>query len=263
MITCDVRGLVGFIPAYLTYPQHVSEFVRYIAQARAGLADADLDLTSFSTLASEDPYPITYYTGTTETTCLAVMRELLDASGSYMYFSGAGKLVVGQMRFRTAALSVNQSFGQGLIVRIRKIANPMTLWELKLGYGVSWTVQDNATLAGAARETAHADLVSEKRRYVTDDLGSKVSPMSRTETHETFYQSATDAAAEATRRLGFWDSTFGLYEIELAEVQFLITVGTTVKITYGRFGFESGLDLFVLGVAENASTRRTIIQAFG
>ena len=262
-VTCDARGVVGDADAPFGFPQYVGEIARHIAKVRAGLVDADLDTASFDTLESEETYQIGYYTGTQETTCIALLRKLLDASGAYLYFTGPGKLTVGQMRFRTAALTVSQTEGQGLIRRIRKISNPLTMWKLKLGYDVNWTVQTNESLAAAVRGTAHGDFVGVERRYVQSSLGSAVSSMSRQETQDTFYVSGANAATEATRRLGFWDSTFGVYEIELAEVQFLISVGSTIKIKYPRFGFESGLDLFVLGVMENAATRVTTIQAFG
>ena len=256
-LTCDVEGENA--GASVTFPQTCSDIVKHILLTYSGRASGDLDAASFTQLGTDSTAPLSYYTGTAQLTIAQVMTELLDSVGGYYYLGRDGKVVVGQMRWRTPAATLSYSAGQ--IASIARVRGPAPVWLVKCGYKRMWTVMRSTDFAGAVTQAVRDERGREWRfAGSADSAHLSLHALAEALTRFSHFDSSSDASAEAARQQAMHELHDRVFNIDARNVQFQIDPGDTITVTHPRYGFGSGRDCFVVGVTENSNGRATQLQ---
>jgi hypothetical protein len=136
------------------------------------------------------------------------------------------------------------------------------VWRYAMNCVKNWTIQTTDTLAGSVSDADRAFYAQEWRTEERSDSSVKTAHLSAQDiTADGYFISATDANTEALRRL-----TILKYRSVLIKVVVIINpanaasfeVGSDIKITYKRFGLQSGKVLKI--ISSEADYRKGQIQ---
>lgn len=258
LVTADVQG-DNACPD-VTFPQRAADLVRRIAKQRAGLTAGEIDATALATLNSNAPYALSFYTGTQNPTIAEVLDEILGSVGGFRYFTAAGVLVMGQLRFRPATFSISRAAAQIAADGLRVPRQAPPAYSVKLGYGRMWTVMQPNDFAGVVSDAFRAERSTEFRyRSSSDSSVSDRYATAREIVEPTLIDSSTHADLEAYRRLLLLKSA-RVVEIDARRVPYQITPGQTITVTHPRFGFDAGVSVAALGVSEDADSCATVVR---
>lgn len=242
-LTASVQGLkIG------TYVNDIANLIKHIAQyaGKPGtqFTDADIDLTNFTAFSTSYPQAVGYYVNAGENS-IAVMQELAASIDARVMISRTGKLTLKQLaaptgsatRTITADDMRENSFMPGEKIPLRA--------GIVLNYCKNWTVQKELK---SAIPPEHKSLFADewqtqqvKNDTIATDYNEHVTPEPLT----SYLINATEALAEANRRLAFYSTPITLYQFTGNFGCFDLTLGQEITVVHQRFGFSAGKNVIV------------------
>jgi len=257
-VTADVRGdRTGG-----SYVETAGALVRRIATARCGLADpGDLDVAAFEAFAQAVPAPVGLFVEDAATG-LDLLDDLMDTVGGHFGFDRSGALTVG--RIDEPAPDPVIRFDETQILEIERVALTLPAWRRKIGYRRYWRPLDAEGVAGSVDDEARADLGERFRYVVAADPAIKARHLLSDElVEEGLLALATDAQAEADRRLTVFGADRDAFRVRLKTQPFVLDLGQSVRIAYGRYGLQAGRSLIVVGMTEDAAINEVTLDLWG
>jgi hypothetical protein len=222
---------------------------------KAGILNADITAADVTALDTAATYDCGYWvTDSGDTTGIAVMDALSNSVGAWWGVDRLGKFRMGQI---VAPLSGN-SIGTLTAIDIIKIdrvrssdqGGGVPSWQVKLNYARMFTVQSD--LAAAVPTALKSDRAEEWRTVLANDASIKTQWPKAVEVElNTHLISATDAAAEATRRLNLYKVRRDTLQARVKLPDALaasIDLGATVMVQLNRFGMSAGKAFLVTGI---------------
>ncbi len=257
-LTADVQG-----DAVGGFAQSTAAIVRRIVTSKGGFLDPEeLEPAAFAQVDLMTPAPISYYVRDAGVSILTVIEALLAAIGGFSRVTWRGTFTIGVLAFTPPVLTIRDD---AHLVSYRRVTTPLPVWRHKLGYAKAWTVQSQEEVNTSSAPAAVKDFVGHAFRYAeTSDLMVRERRRLAEETTvEGWFDLATDAQAEADRQFALFAADRDRYDLELAQYQFRVEPGQTVRVQVPRFGLTAGRDFLVQGVTEQTAMQRTLLQVWG
>ncbi len=187
------------------YVETTAEIARRVVATRLGagnLSEGEIDELAVAALALAQPAPVGYWVGTAQVTAREVLDNLLGAIGGWHAFTREGK-------FTVARLDLTGTPAETLTVSDMALRQPperaevAPVWQVRMGWGVSWLVQSADDLASEAPDKAR---YGNARRYApaSDSTIRARHRGARSLTVEAYFAFESDAQAEAARLLALY-----------------------------------------------------------
>lgn len=268
VITCDFKGDNDpSAPDGLGYVDTAAGIVRRIVGTRGPqpITDsADYDLASFTDFPGTQPIGI--YIGTEPRAVEAVLDEAMGSVGGFWLFrrNSAIRLARLDAPDSGSVRSTERTIEDGSL-KVEESNDPV--WRVRLGYRRYRIVQDGSAIATSVGSEERADL-GQEYRYVSSDetLGQDIKtayPQAREIEILTNIDDETDAQSECDRLLNLYGRHRKIWQYTETRNLFKISVCQSVRVTHNRLGFEDGRNVVVIGIAESAGSRRTLLTVWG
>lgn len=254
-ITCDVQGAKPS-GVYLT---KVADIANDLA-LKVGLTGGDIDSASITALNTACPYTVGLYIQD-RANLLEIYDQLFKSIGGYYGFSRAGLLKFGRLDAPTGTATLElidddiESFGVDLNTTYQPIKT------YRLGYKKYWVVQDSS-LSTLVTEANRADLGQAFRAvYATNSVPNWPLAL-EPNMAETLISNSTDAQTECNRVATINNTLRKVYTIRATTAPQRIEVGQEIKITYPRYGLNSGAYAIVTGINESPTSNRVELKVW-
>jgi hypothetical protein len=214
---------------------------------KGGISSGDITAADVTALDTAAAYETGYWvTDGTDTTGIMVLDALANSVGGFWGVDRLGKFRMGQL----AAPIIGNSIGTISALDIIKIdrvrstdqGGGVPAWQVTLNYGRMFTVQTD--LAAAVPTVLKSDRAEQWRTVLANDSSVKTQwPKAVEVTFDTHLLSASDAATEATRRLGLYKVRRDTLQarVKLSDAMAAaIDLGKTLTVQVNRFGMSAG-----------------------
>ena len=265
-VTVDARGHKDNITG--NYIETTADIIRTTLRDYAGISTDLIDHTAFNSFNGLQPGDVgIFLPAGDQSTVTDFIRRLAFGAGA-IFGERAGIFTIQRLDPPSPTI-VHWAFSDRDILdnRIRRLDLPYRIpWKAwGVGYGVNWTIQTAADLAGAVTQTRRTYLQSERRfSYVQSPSIAEFHATSHgAPLRDSFFASAAVAAAEAQRLLGLYSYGRALYEIVVKTALFSVHIGQVVRITYHRWDMDGGKNYVVVGVSDDADSVETTLLVFG
>lgn len=262
-LTCDIEGSI--VNENDPLIETCADIVQDIFDRVLGLVPADdLELSSFSRMNLDAPYPLNLYSGNNDVTVANVLRDLLASVNGFLILLRNGTYRIGVFQ---KSNNVVRSILQSEIHGISRLSTPMPIWRLTMGYARAWTTQDATSLPGldpnVPAERALRDFIGEEFRTVTNaDISVRNERLLAQDIRrDTLLTTAADALAVSAQIRGVMHKSADIYRFTVRDHQFLIRPGDTIEVTFARWGLNSPTKFVVFAVSENSEDLLTTIEA--
>jgi len=222
---------------------------------KGGISSGDITAADVTALDTAAAYETGYWvTDGTDTTGIMVLDALANSVGCFWGVDRLGKFRMGQL----AAPIIGNSIGTITALDIIKIdrvrstdqGGGVPAWQVTLNYGRMFTVQTD--LAAAVPTVLKSDRAEQWRTVLANDSSVKTQwPKAVEVTFDTHLVSASDAATEATRRLGLYKVRRDTLQarVKLSDpMAAAIDLGKTLTVQVNRFGMSAGKAYLVTGI---------------
>ncbi|KHK02791.1 hypothetical protein [Desulfovibrio sp. TomC] len=268
-VTADVDGdATGGV-----FAGSVSAIIRRIALTRAGLAETDLDLVTFTNLDAVNPTLVGYsQDGGSKTDVDTIFDDLCASIGAWWSFDRLGRLTVGRFEAPAgepaATLTTVELLdaGEGLeILPVHDLADGTPVYRVALDYQRNWSRQDDNDLAGGVADERRAWLAETSRTVAVEDTTIRdVHRLAPELTVETTLDDADAARAEAERLLALHGASRLRLKLPVKrEYVRGLDLGSVVAVQLPRFGLAAGRLFVVIGMAEEYETGRVTLEVVG
>lgn len=203
-----------------------------------------------------------------DTTTESAMDQIAASIGAWFGFDPTGILRMGQLKAPTGTpvCTLYQYDIIGDVSRIIGEDNGIPTYRLEIKHTKLWTVQPT-DLAGAVTTATRAYLSQEYRSSISEDSSILNQWMlSQPSISETLLTNATDAANEATRRLGIYKVRRDLFEISISAdllQQNSFKLLDEIGINYNRFGLDTTRTFLILGRRLELSRNCIVLTLWG
>ncbi len=261
-ITCDATQ--GATAADRT----VAQLLKTIAVDYAGIDAGDIIAADVTALDTDNSAVVGYWTDS-DSHCKVAMDEICNSIGAWYGFNSLGKLNMARFELPTGtpvAHIINAD-----IISINKIVSNdagrgIAAWKIILNYKKIYTTQ-TSDIAGAVTDARKAELINAYRTIEKTDVTVKTKHLLAPDiTLNTLLVSASDATAEAERRLAIYSVDRAIYQLRVAmdsAVAASIDLGQVVTIELSRFGMETGNDYLVIGIRPNLQLKLIDLTVWG
>lgn len=255
-ITADVKGCkLGGV-----YLSKTADIIQRILLTKTPLTGADLDLGSFNAFNALCPQTIGIYIGDRQNV-LTVLDELVKTFAAWYGFNRAGLFQLGRLDV-PSGVPVLELFADdvaefGLTVKSRSLP----IATLRLGYKRNWTVQTDGLDASVslARKAELADVhqvVSATNPGIESTFKTALSP----DAINSLLVLQSDAQAEANRRAVMFSTLRYKYTLRCFTAPARIEQGQVIKLTYPRYGFNTGALAVVIGIEESPTANAITLE---
>jgi len=254
-ITCDVQGAKPS-GVYLT---KVADIANDLA-LKVGLTGGDIDSSSITALNTACPYTVGIYVPD-RANLLDVYDQLFKSIGGYYGFSRAGLLKFGRLNAPTgtATLELIADDIESKGVDWSTTYQPIKTY--RLGYKKYWVVQDSS-LSTSVTEADRADLGQQYRAVFATNSVPNWPLALEPDLAETLISNSTDAQTEATRVATLNNTLRKVFTIRAFTAPQSIEVGQEIKITYPRYGLDSGVYAIVTGINESPTSNKVELKVW-
>jgi hypothetical protein len=237
--------------------------------------DGNVDAASFGALGTSAPAEVGIYIED-ETSCLSAIGRVLASVGAWIAPTSTGAFAVGQLLApgtSTWTLISPEILTDSATDTIAFTPNPDTdgnvpTNKVTLHHSKNWHAYSDSELAGCVAAANPARATALKQEYVDasdDDAAVLVKHLlAREMVIDTLLTSATDAAAEAMRRLNLYGVQRKVIRVmatrEDAEDAVLNSTGT---VKFEGLGFNDGKDMVVIGREDDFERERVILTLWG
>lgn len=245
-----------------TYADDIPTIVRRIG-VRAGLSDpADFEYASFGAFPETGPVGIAFR-GDEAITALEAMSRLVVGAFGYISQTRSGQLRIGKYTNPDVG-SPATTITDDTLLSIRDETVRPPIWKVEVGYAQNWTPQDPDSLAGSLTVDTR-DLYATPNKTASDDDASlqTTHPDAQLFQIVSYFADEADAQALATEVLGILGRRARLYTLEVARQMFKVHPGAVIRVDSRDSDLAGGRNLFLVSVAEDASTRLNRWEAWG
>ena len=246
-----------------TYRNTVAALVQQIVTAYGKAADrfvtADLDAANLAAFAAAHPQPVGLYVAE-RMNVLEACAELARSVGAQLVMSRAGQLRLLKIALPAGGTPTAVGPDRMALRSLSSADRPAVKPAVKLGFCRNWTVQTGLQTGIPA---AHKGLFEQEWLTVSAaDAG--VAALHRLEVEpeqeNTALLVATDAQAEAARRLALWKTPRAVYAYQGTPDLMLETLGGGQVLTYPRFGLDSGVAGQIVGLSQDWAACRVGVE---
>lgn len=232
----------------------------------AGVEGAAISLDDLAALDAANPAELGLWLSG-DTTFTAAMDQIAGSVGAWYGFDPAGLLRMGRLA-APGGLPVLSLTAQDILEVERRPARDgdAPAWSYTVRHSKLWSVQSSDLAAGVA-PARRAFLASEYRAEKAEDASVKLQRLlAAEETADTLLTTATDAAAEAARRLALFKTRRDFFDV-VVPASLLATpglrIGAMVRLTNARFGLNEGKTFALLGVKPELARNRATLTLWG
>ncbi|WP_173087380.1 hypothetical protein [Devosia sp. 1635] len=278
--TCLALGYfrIGFTPFYgitadvtegVSLAQRSAGAVVLRMLARLGLTGSDnINTASFAVLQAAAPQEVGIYI-TDERSALEAISAVLQSIGGYLVPNAVGAFEAGRMAAPgTPTWLVDESII--LSDDLTLLCNPDTdrnlpAWRVVVRHTRIWDVQDAERVGQFLSDTRKAYLATEYREAKADNPAVLVRhPLAPELTVETLLVNAADATAAATRWLSLYGVRRDVIVIPVArENAGAMVLGSTGTVRFGRYGYDQGKPMVVIGRREDPANETVDLTVWG
>ncbi len=254
-ITADV--LSGLAPADRT----AAAVMRTLVEGAGHAVDGD----ALAALAASVPAEIGLYLDR-ETTIAAALDMVAESIGAWWAFDRAGVWTCGRLdRPAEDAVPVAE-FGVGEIFRkdLSRSTGDHPVKTIKLRYAPYWSALTESDIAGDVDASLRAELIEPWRTAEAADATVAITyPLAQVTEVESLIADQAAAQAEAARLLALLSVPSARYKIAVPlELASRVQLGSIIKVTLPRWGMNAGKNLLVVGIEEDTSRHRAIIEGW-
>lgn len=221
---------------------------------KSGVSSGDIQASDVTALDTAVAYPCGVYCDpTADMSTIEALDVLCNSVGAWYGSDASGKFRLGRIEVPTGT-SVG-TISATDVIRVERIAARdagvgIPAWKCKLGYQRVWTVQPDLT---ASVTQARKGLVKfEYRRVEASDSAVLTANLTSPElSFDTVLVSASDAAAEVSRRLTVYKTRRDMLEVRVrvdAALASVLDLGAIVTLQLDRYGLGAGKKFLVVGV---------------
>lgn len=243
--------------------------------ARAGIGAGQIDADSLDALATDRPWPCSYWADSA-TQISDVIQQLLDSVYGWVFTDRLGRISVGYLQ--------PPSVGTALLdITATELADDIEV-EPDLAPGLSTTVAGarnwyrygEGELADAISDADRALLTADYRirRTSADPVGVELGPRAGANVSQmsesgiaTLLDDATNIQAAADYLADLYPAgeprRFYKIPVWLADGAAAINPGDKITVTYDRFGCDAGRALRVVGIDSRAGDRLAMLRCWG
>lgn len=250
--TVTVDAVQGAAVANRTVGQLYSQ----ILQA-AGISSSDINSADITALDATAPYEVGVYAPyDQDITPLELLDTLCASVGAWYGCDASGAFRIGQIAVPTVAAVGTITATD--ILKIERVSSRdpgvgIPAWKMKIGYQRIYSVQNDLT--AAVTDARKAYLAEEYRRVESSDASVKTANLTSPELEFlTVLTSASDAAAEADRRLAIYKVRRDMYQLTIrvdAALAAALDIGKVVSLQINRFGMGAGKNFLIIGIRTN------------
>lgn len=235
--------------------------------ARAGVVDVNAaDITALDAAVS---YPLGLFCSTyNDTSALQACDIVMQSVGAWFGSDSTGVMRCGRLELPTGA-SVG-TINATDVISVERVSSKdpgvgIPAWKVKLGYQRIWEVQND--LASGVTADRKEYLANEYRRTEASD--SAVLTVNATSPEIEFLTtlvSATDAAAEASRRLTIYKTRRDMLEVRVrvdAALAAALDIGKIVTLQLNRYGLSAGKKFLIIGLRTDMRNRMFDLTLWG
>jgi hypothetical protein len=263
LVTADVRG-----DATSTYTDVSATIAKRIANDFGGLADSDLDLASWDTLAAAQPGTIGWFQDTTAINVSDAISAILGACAAWWGPTAAGLLQCGQVAAPSAA-SVLIAVEEAEMINFQ-ILDPLSgtfppRYRQRVGYQKLWTTQQDTDLAGAVTASRRSFLAQEMRLAAASDSSVQTAYLLAVDPDPlvSLFNSQSDALALATSLLALYKTFRQTARITMALRGLGARLGATVLVTHHRLNGGNPTPMLVMDITIDADSREIELVVWG
>ena len=250
--TITVDAVQGAAVANRTVGQLYSQ----ILQA-AGISPSDINSADITALDAAAPYEAGVYAPyDQDITALELLDTLCASVGAWYGCDASGAFRIGQIAVPSGAAVGTITATD--ILKIERVSSRdpgvgIPAWKMKIGYQRIYSVQNDLT--AAVTDARKAYLAEEYRRVESSDASVKTANLTSPELEFlTVLTSASDAAAEADRRLAIYKVRRDMYQLTIrvdAALAAALDIGKIVTLQVARFGMSAGKNFLIIGIRTN------------
>lgn len=240
----------------------VANYIKYLVTHRLNAA-ITIDADSFARVGTLNNATVGLWVRDPSTESVdSLIDQLLTSIGGYRSFNRDGSMSIGVFDFSDPVLTLDAEHAK--ILSITRETTPPPHHTRKLGYQRCWRVQTESEIDGGAT-AAQREFISRPMAYAqwsgTGAATLTRRKLARQSTQDTLLRGAASAAAEVERQKPLLQADRDIYTIDAKRIQFLTTVGCTVRLHYPRFNLDR--DFIVIGLTENTDSQITTLKLWG
>lgn len=220
----------------------------------AGISAGQISSADITALDALVAYPLgVFVPADRDVTTLEVLDQVVQSVGAWYGCDATGV-------FRIARIDVPTGTSVGTltatdIMKIERVASTdagvgVPAWKVKLGYQRIYSVQNDLTASVTAARKEY--LAQEYRRVEASDSAVLTANLTSPEIEFlTNLVSATDAAAEASRRLTIYKTRRDVYQVTVrvsADLAAVLDLGKIVTLQINRYGMSAGQKFLIVGL---------------
>jgi hypothetical protein len=241
------------------YVYSAADIIRRILTTAAGLADGDLDLSTF-TVANAANSAVNGHYSRLDPIDIDVVIDLLASSiGAFWTYSRAGLfrlIILDEPGMSIATIGLMNDVVQD---SMSKPAPVPPAKRLRLGYKKFWTTQTSDALAISVSPADKANYAEEYRYVTAEDTSVATAHLDAEELEQiTLLDTEADAQTEADRRFALYSKRREVLRVPLVRSLFTRELGDVVQLgsDFTRYGlaFWKGV---VVGLTEDAGDAKT------
>lgn len=254
-ITVDAKGAK---PSG-TYIVKVADIVLDIA-TRAGLVSGDIDSASLTAMNTTCPQTIGLYIPDRQN-IMSVFDVLLKSVGGFYGFGRDGKLKLGRLNapVGTATLSLTADDIEANGLDVKTISPPIKT--VRLGYKRYYSPM-TAGVASGVTEAVRADLMQEYRAVTASNSVPEWPLAAEPDLIPTALALSAEAQTECTRRATLYSVPRRILKIRSFTASQQIELGQEIKITWPRYGLDSGEYAIVVGINESPTSFKVDLEVW-
>lgn len=223
----------------------------------AGIAAGSISSSDIAALDALVAYPVgVFVPSDRDVTALEVLDQVVQSVGAWYGCDASGV-------FRVARIDVPTGASVGTltateIMKIERVASTdagvgVPAWKVKLGYQRLYSVQNDLTASVTAARKEY--LAQEYRRVEASDASVLTANLTSPEIEfTTQLVNASDAAAEAARRLAIYKARRDVYQVTVrvdAALASVLDLGKVVTLQLNRYGMSAGQKFLIVGLKTN------------
>ncbi|WP_298235918.1 hypothetical protein [uncultured Azohydromonas sp.] len=236
----------------------------------AGLAAGDVSAADVSALNAAAPYALGLWLPSgDETTCRAAMDRVAASVGAWWAFDSLGVLRMGQLVDPAGDVPA-MAIESWQIMQIQRQAQRdagagVPAWRVTVNGNRNWSVQSD--VAGAVTAARRTWLAMATRPQRSAQASIKLQHLQAADlVVDSLIDTLADAKLEAQRLLALYRVRRDMFEVRIsasASALASLSPGCSVRLTWKRYGLQSGRMLRVLGVQLDLARERAYLTLWG
>lgn len=222
-----------------------------------------VDSSAMSALDSAAPYGLGLWVLGRQN-AIEVLDSIAVSVGAWWRFDSLDRFTAKVADIGTPTFSLTTDDIQLNGVQVEEVIIPR--WRTRLGYHKNWAIQTDGLFAAVAEDDRQRFGVEYDISEVQDPNSPDAKSVHRLakdpDIEGTLIVAQADADTECARRQELFGVLRKLFRIKATRRSWQIHAGDTVRVTYPRFGLDSGVDMLVLQISKRLDSRFTEFLAW-